>query len=107
MDIQVTPVNFNASQDLINHMAEVFKPLEKFHDGIISVDVYLESINDEKSDKLVKIKILIPGHEIFMQHNEGDFVSASQVVYDKVKRQLKDRKEQDKDNHQTRPDKVY
>ncbi|WP_424963962.1 HPF/RaiA family ribosome-associated protein [Ekhidna sp.] len=107
MDIQVTPVNFNASQDLISHMKDYFKKLTKYNDQITSMDVFMESISDEKDDKLVKLKILAPGHELYLQSNKGDFVTAAQDVYDRMKRQLIDQKERDKENHQNRPDKVY
>ena len=107
MDIQVTPVNFNASQDLIRHMKDYFKKLTKYNDQITSMDVFMESISDEKDDKLVKLKILAPGHELYLQSNKGDFVTAAQDVYDRMKRQLIDQKEIDKENHQNRPDKVY
>ena len=107
MDIQVEPVNFNSSQDLINHMESLFRPLSKYHDRITSLHVYMESVNHEKSDKLIKIKALVPGHELFLQDSAGDFVSAAQSVFDKMKRQLSDLKDRDKDNQQIRPDKVY
>lgn len=107
MDIQVTPVNFNASQDLISHMEDYFKKLTKYNDQITSMNVFMESISDEKADKLVKLKILTPGHELYLQSNKEDFVSAAQDVYDRMKRQLIDQKEINKEKHQNRPDKVY
>lgn len=107
MDIQVTPVNFNASQDLITHMRDHFERLKKYNDQITSMDVFLESVQDEKADKLVKLKVLTPGHEFYIQNNDGDFVSAAQNVYDRMKRQLVDQKEIDKENQQNRPDKIY
>lgn len=107
MDIQVTPSNFNASQGLIKRMETTFQALSKYNDQITSIDVYLESSNDEKAEKVVKIKVLTPGHELFLEHAKGDFVSAAQTVFDKMKRQLADQKSRDKDNQQIRPDKVY
>ncbi len=106
MNIQVTPVNFNASQDLISHMSNHFEKLSRYNDQITSMDVYLESIQDEKADKLVKLKILTPGHELYIQSNSSDFVSAAQDVYERMKRQLVDQKEIDKDYRQKRPDKA-
>lgn len=92
MDIQVTPVNFNASQDLISHMNNYFKKLTKYNDQITSMDIFLESISDEKADKLVKLKILAPCHELYLESNKEDFVTAAQDVYDRMKRQLTDRR---------------
>lgn len=106
MNIQVIPVNFNASQDLISHMSDHFEKLSKYNDQITYIDAYLESIQDEKADKLVKLKILTPGHELYIQSNSSDFVSAAQDVYERMKRQLVDQKEIDKDNRQKRPDKA-
>lgn len=107
MDINVETVNFNASQDLIDHMKEVFEPLFKYHDQITSIDIYLESINDEKADKGIKAKILTPGHETFIHNNAGDFVTSSQTVFDRAKRVLSDLKAKDKSHRENRPDKVY
>lgn len=107
IDIQVHPTNFNASQDLIAHMIELLNPLVKYNDQIQSMDIYMESISDEKADKQVKVKILTPGHEFFIRENQGDFVSAAQVAFDKLKVLLADQKGIDKERFEKRPDKVY
>lgn len=88
-------------------MEDYFKKLTKYNDQITSMNVFMESISDEKADKLVKLKILTPGHELYLQSNKEDFVSAAQDVYDRMKRQLIDQKEINKEKHQNRPDKVY
>ncbi len=107
MDIQVEPINFNASQDLITHIEELFSPLTKYNDQITSMDIYMESANGDQNDKMIKVKVLIPGHELFVQEQKSDFVSAAQTAYDKLKHLLAERKERDKSNFKQRPDKVY
>ena len=106
MEKTIEPVNFNASQELIDHVDKIFNDLDRYNDQIVSADIYLKSTNvSEEEDKLVEIKVFLPGHDIFIDEYAGDFVTASQTVYDKVKRILIDQKEKDKENRMPRPDK--
>jgi len=107
MNINIEPVNFNASQDLVSHMQKLFEPLSKYNDQITSMDIYLESTEITGKDKRVKAKILAPGHEFFLHEDASDFVTAAQTVFDKMKIKLRDQKERDKENRQKRPDKIY
>lgn len=106
MDINIEPKNFDASSDLKDQLNTIFQDLDKYNDQIVSADIYLEDTNkSEDKDKEVKVKIFLPGHDIFVDEVDESFLSAAQIAYDRVKRLLIDRKEKDKENRQPRPDK--
>ena len=107
MDIVVEPINFNISQDLINHTKEQFAKLTTYNDQIVGADVYLKSLTEtEEGEKVVEAKIFIPGKDLFISGKGTDFVSALQDCYETSKRQVRKAKEKVKDRHQERPDKV-
>jgi putative sigma-54 modulation protein len=106
MEKNIEPVNFNASQELLNHIDEMFDDLDTYNNQIVSSDIFLESTNkSEEKDKKVKIKVNLPSHEIYVDEVAEDFVSAAQLTHDAVKRQLVKQKEKDKTNRIPRPDK--
>lgn len=106
MNKVIEPVNFDASPELIDRISYLFDDLDKYNDRIVSSDIYLESMNfTAPEDKRVKIRVLLPGDDIWVENDGEDFLSAAQILHDRVKRLLIDRKEKDKTNVQARPDK--
>lgn len=106
MNKVIEPVNFNASPELIDRISHMFDDLNKYNDQIISSDIYLETMNfTDVEDKRVKIRVLLPGDDIWMENDGEDFISSAQILHDKVKRLLAERKERDKDKVRERPDK--
>ena len=107
MDKTIEPVNFDASQDLINQMDTYFDDLITYNDQITSADIYLK-VHDEKATEKseVQIKVFVPGHEIFADAMGEHFTEAAHNVFQKVKRQLRKAKEQDKDHYQPREGKA-
>ena len=106
MQVTIEPVNFNASQDLINRIDELFGGLLKYHDQVISADIYLKSLKETvNKEKLVEIKIFLPGKDVFIEEKDTDFVSAAQKVYSVAKRRLSELKDKRKDRYKPRIDK--
>jgi putative sigma-54 modulation protein len=106
MNITLEPVDFNISQDLNEHLREMFTKLSTYNDQIVGVDLYLKSnANNENGEKNVEAKVFLPGNDIFVSGNGNDFVTAAQDCYDVAKRQVSKAKEKVKDRHQKRPDK--
>jgi len=94
MDKTIEPVNFNASQDLITHVGKIFDKLVKFNDKIISADIYLKSLRETpKKDKLVEVRIFLPGKDVFVKQEADSFVSAAQQAFDRLKVLVKKEKE--------------
>jgi putative sigma-54 modulation protein len=94
MKISVQSVNFNISQDLVNYIEKKVNNLEKFHDHIIGAEVYLKvQSTSEKENKLIDIKIKLPGADIVAKKQSKTFEEAVSLSTDSVKRQLVKRKE--------------
>lgn len=106
MEKVIEPVNFNASEDLVGRIDDIFDDLPKYNDQIVGSDIYLEVMNESSdSNKKVKIKVLLPGENLFVEHEAEDFVSAAQQLHDKTKRLLIDQNKRHKAPRQPRPDK--
>ncbi|HLV52608.1 MAG TPA: HPF/RaiA family ribosome-associated protein [Cryomorphaceae bacterium] len=86
MDKTIEPVNFNASQELIENVGAIFDKLSKFHDRIISLDIYLKSMTETPTrDKKVEVRVFLPGKDIFVEQQSETFKSAAQQAYDRLK----------------------
>lgn len=107
MQKTIEPTNFNASQELLTHISGLFDSLPKYHDRIVSADIHLTSLREtDTREKEVKLRVHLPGRELFLAKSADTFITAAQSAYDAAKRKLHDLKEQDKRNRQLRPDKV-
>ena len=86
MDKTIEPVNFNASQELIDNVGSIFDKLSKFNDRIISLDIYLKSLTETPTrDKKVEVRVFLPGKDIFVEQQAETFKSAAQQAYDRLK----------------------
>ena len=94
MKISVQSVNFNISQDLVNYIEKKVNNLEKFHDHIIGAEVFLKvQSTSEKENKIVDVKMNLPGVDIVAKKQSKTFEEAASLAIDSVKRQLVKRKE--------------
>jgi|SRR5690554_4960772 len=95
MDKTIQPVNFNASQDLLTHVGEIFDKLTKFNDKIVSADIYLKSLRETPTkEKKVEVRLFMPqGKDIFIEQQADSFISASQQAFDRLKVIIKNNKE--------------
>lgn len=86
MDKTIQPVNFNASQDLLIHVGEIFDKLDKFNDKIVSADIYLKSLRETPTkEKKIEVRLFIPGKDIFIEQQADSFISAAQQAFDRLK----------------------
>ena len=68
MKVFVQSVNFNADKKLIDFVEKKVMGLEKFHDKIIDIEVFLKVQNtSEKENKHTELKINIPGSELIVK----------------------------------------
>jgi len=94
MKISVQSVNFNISKELVTYIEKKVNNLEKFHDHIIGAEVYLKvQSTSEKENKLVDVKMSLPGVDIVAKKQSKTFEEAASMAIDSVKRQLVKRKE--------------
>ena len=94
MKVFIQSVNFNAEQELIKFVEEKVKLLDKFHDKIISAEVFLKvQKTSEKDNKNVEIKLSIPGDEFMVKKQAKYMEEGVNMALDTLKRQLRKKKE--------------
>ena len=98
MEIKINAVGFSASSQLEEFIQKKFSKLEKYHDGIISIDVALKLEKDDKlENKVVEVTVSIKGQDIFAKKNAKKFEEAVDELYDVLKRQLVKIKEKERE----------
>ena len=90
MDIRVQSVKFDADVKLLDFIDKKVGKLDKFYDEIIKTEVTLSLLPDN-ANKDVKIKIAMPGKELFIEKNASTFedVLKEQLVKIKEKKSAK------------------
>lgn len=95
MDINIHQVHFSADQKLIEFVSKKTKKIEHFFDKIESVDVYLklENNHNKVKEKVVEIKLRVPGQKLFCMNKSTTFEKAFNLAYDAVVDLIKKKKE--------------
>ena len=89
MDIQIHSIHFDADKDLLAFIKSKLNKLITFNDSIISADVFLRiEKNNEMENKLVEIKIHVPGKELFAKRHATSFEAAVDEVTEALRRQV-------------------
>jgi len=90
MKLQMHSIRFDADQKLINFIQRKTDKLERFYDRIINGEVYLKLDKDEnKENKIIEIKVNIPGNQLFVKERSSTFEAATDQAVETLKRQLK------------------
>lgn len=98
MDIKINSVGFSASSQLEEFIQKKVSKLEKYHDGIIGVDVALKLEKDDHlENKVVEMNVNVKGQEVFAKKNAKKFEEAVDELYDVLKRQLVKVKEKERE----------
>ena len=87
MDIRVQSVKFDADVKLLDFIDKKVGKLDKFYDEIIKTELTLSLLPDN-ANKDVKIRIAMPGKELFIQKNASTFEDAIVDCVDVLKEQL-------------------
>ena len=94
MKVFVQSVNFNADRELIDFIEKKVNGLEKYYDKIVDSEVFLKvQQTSEKQNKLVEVKINVPGNEIVVKKQSKTFEEGTMLAVDSLKRQLTKKKE--------------
>lgn len=95
MRIQIQAKQFAASQQLIDFIEKKLAKLEQFFDRIIGVEVFLSLDNkaSQVKDKIVKIKLDLPGNQIIATERSKLFEESVDMSVSSIRRQLKRHKE--------------
>ena len=93
MDIQLQSIHFDADQKLVSFIKERLSKLNLFYDQIIGSEVFLRLDKSDKNlNKIVEIKLNIPGKEIFAKKQCKTFEEATDETIDALRRQIKKHK---------------
>jgi len=94
MKVNVNAVNFNVDKKLVDFIQERMDKLEKYYDKVIAADVFLKvESTSEKENKIVEIKIHVPGDDLMVKKQCKSFEEAVDNSCESLGRLLLKRKE--------------
>ena len=98
MEMKINAVGFSASSQLEEFIQKKFSKLEKYHDGIVGIDVALKLEKDDKlENKVVEATVSVKGQDVFAKKNAKKFEEAVDELYDVLKRKLVKVKEKERE----------
>ncbi|MBS7290065.1 MAG: ribosome-associated translation inhibitor RaiA [Bacteroidales bacterium] len=87
MEIKIKSLKFDADQKLIAFVEKKVSKLEKFFDGLETVEVVL-SLLQEPDNKKVKIMTHVPGQELVIERHAKTFEDAVTEAADAMKEKI-------------------
>ena len=84
-------VKFTADQSLLDFIQAKLNKLDTFHDRIIGGEVFLRldgADSNKVKEKVVEVRLTIPGKELFVKEHDKSFESATDRVLDVLKDKL-------------------
>jgi putative sigma-54 modulation protein len=94
MDIQIQSIHFKADRKLIDFINEKVGKLNQFYEGIINSEVFLRlDKSDDAENKVVEIKIHVPGNELYVKRQCKTFEEAVDTGAEALAKQIKKYKE--------------
>ena len=92
MDINIKTTHFDADKKLLDFVQSKVNKLDKYFDGIIRSEVLLNFNKSKKKfteNKEAKIKIEIPGSDLFAEKGATSFEEAIDLTIDALEKQVK------------------
>lgn len=91
MKLQMNAIHFTADQKLLDFIQSKADKLETFYDRIQSGEVFLRLDKGEHSreNKVIEIKLRLPGTTIFSKQQNTSFEAAADEAIESLRRQLK------------------
>lgn len=94
MKVNVNAVGFSVDRKLVDFIQQRLDKLEKYYDKIVSSDVFLKvEKTSEKENKVVELKIHVPGDDFMVKKQCKSFEEATELAAESVERLLVKRKE--------------
>jgi len=95
MRLRMQSVHFDADIKLLEFIQNKADKLDTFYDRIIDGEVILRlnKDSDRKENKLVEIKINVPGEQLFAKDQAASFEAAADEAIEGLRKQLKKYKE--------------
>ena len=93
MNVVIHPVHFDASTQLLEFINKKLAKLETFFDRIIETEVFLKLESKQNvKDKIVEIKIQVPGKTLFVSKTAKTFEQSTDLALQTLSEQLKKQK---------------
>lgn len=94
MKLQMHSIHFDADRKLIDFIQKKADKLDTYYDQIIDGEVFLRlDKNDNNANKIVEIKLNVPGKQFFAKNQADSFEGASDEAVEGLRRQIKKYKE--------------
>ncbi|WP_339922292.1 ribosome-associated translation inhibitor RaiA [uncultured Cyclobacterium sp.] len=94
MKLQMHSIHFVADQKLINFIQKKSDKLDTYFDQIIDGEVFMRlDKNDKSENKIVEIKLNVPGKQFFAKSQNDSFEAAADDAIEALRRQIKKHKE--------------
>jgi len=94
MKIHIQSIDCSPRQDLLDLVNEKLSKLNHFSDRILEAKVVLRVEKADKRDnKVVEVRLVIPGHDIFAKKNSESFEESLQKVAEVLQREVKEWKD--------------
>jgi ribosome-associated translation inhibitor RaiA len=88
MKTDIQTVNFDASQALVQFIENELVDLETEFDNIIGAEVYLRPGQSDEHSKIVKLKLNVPGPDLFAEYTSNSYENGLIEAIEKVRTQL-------------------
>ncbi|WP_205501627.1 ribosome hibernation-promoting factor, HPF/YfiA family [Rufibacter psychrotolerans] len=88
MKLQIRSVHFTADQSLLDFLQKKVDKLDTFFDRIVSGEAVLRVKNESHENKLVELKLFVPGATLFCSEEAGTFETATDKAIEDMKKQL-------------------
>lgn len=87
-------IHFVADQKLIDFIQKKTDKMDTYYDQIIDGEVIMRlDKNNRSENKIVEIKLNVPGKQLFAKHQAESFESATDELMEGLRRQIKKYKE--------------
>lgn len=94
MNANIHPVGFTTDEKLEEYIMRKVSKLETIYDQIIATDIYLKlDSHDHVRDKVVEIKVNVPGTTLFAAETAKSFEESTDLAVESIRRQVARRKE--------------
>ena len=93
MKLNIQSIHFDADAKLLDFVQKKLDKLDTFYDKVVEGEVSLKLQNTDKNNKLVQVKLAIPGNDLIAKEDGGTFEEATDKAYESLKRQLTKHKE--------------
>lgn len=94
MNVQIQSIHFDADKKLLEFVNEKLDKLTLFYDSIIGTEVFLKLENASNAEnKIVEIKLNIPGNDLFVKKQSKTFEEATDIAVEALRQQITRHKE--------------